>query len=220
MDQIYSLLSNFYSASPDVNGSVLWGRSSQAKQNALIPSIFLLVCLFRDALGAASAQVIAHCYGSSGMRQIDLLPPAQLDREVNPMLSWHWANVYYVVPVSRQHWVNASCFLGGRRFAPRTVWFGFLLIGSGRVEIGQRSFWAPFLSSGDSGWKKDKRDGWWIHLVGQHSWNNWTAKTVPNKHDMVWQCCFNVGPASQTVEQHWNNIAWIYRICFSQTIAQ
>ena len=28
------------------------------------------------------------------------------------------------------------------------------------------------------------------------------------------QCCFNVGPASKTVGQHWNNIGWIPRVCW------
>ena len=27
------------------------------------------------------------------------------------------------------------------------------------------------------------------------------------------QCCFNVGPASKTVGQHWNSIGWMPRVC-------
>ena len=29
----------------------------------------------------------------------------------------------------------------------------------------------------------------------------------------VTQCCFNIGPASKTVGQHWNSIGWMTRVC-------
>ena len=32
---------------------------------------------------------------------------------------------------------------------------------------------------------------------------------LPSKHGAFTQCCFNVGPASETVGQHWNSIGWM-----------
>ena len=31
----------------------------------------------------------------------------------------------------------------------------------------------------------------------------------PSKHVAFTQCCFNVGPASKTMGQHWNSIEWM-----------
>ena len=32
-----------------------------------------------------------------------------------------------------------------------------------------------------------------------------------SKHEAFTRCCFNVGPASSTLAQHWNNIGWMPR---------
>ena len=37
---------------------------------------------------------------------------------------------------------------------------------------------------------------------------------VPSKRGIFAQCCFNVGPATKTVGQHWNNIGWMIRACW------
>ena len=36
----------------------------------------------------------------------------------------------------------------------------------------------------------------------------------PRKHGAFTQCCFNVGPASKTMGQHWNSIGWRSRVCW------
>ena len=36
--------------------------------------------------------------------------------------------------------------------------------------------------------------------------------TAPSKHGAFTRCCFNVGPSSSTLTQHWNIIGWI--ICW------
>ena len=36
----------------------------------------------------------------------------------------------------------------------------------------------------------------------------------PSKHETFAQCCFNVGPATKTMDQHWNNIRWMPRVCW------
>ena len=36
----------------------------------------------------------------------------------------------------------------------------------------------------------------------------------PSKHDALYQCWLIVGPASQTVDQHWANIGTMYRVCW------
>ena len=46
-------------------------------------------------------------------------------------------------------------------------------------------------------------------LRGQHD-----PDTDPDKHQDVPQCCFNAGPASKTLAQHWNSIEWIPRVCW------
>ena len=33
--------------------------------------------------------------------------------------------------------------------------------------------------------------------------------SLPGKHGAFIWCCFNVGPASKTVDQHWNSIGWM-----------
>ena len=35
----------------------------------------------------------------------------------------------------------------------------------------------------------------------------------PSKHDILKQGCFNVGPTSSTLAQHYNNVVSIYRVC-------
>ena len=35
------------------------------------------------------------------------------------------------------------------------------------------------------------------------------AKTHPSKQEAFTQCCFNVGPPSSTLAQHWNSIGWM-----------
>ena len=46
---------------------------------------------------------------------------------------------------------------------------------------------------------------------GAHgSWKLW----IPSKHEALTQCCFNVGPASKTVCQHWNSFRWMPRVCW------
>ena len=37
----------------------------------------------------------------------------------------------------------------------------------------------------------------------------YSTSDYPSKHGAFTQCCFNVGPASKTVGQHWNSIGWI-----------
>ena len=36
----------------------------------------------------------------------------------------------------------------------------------------------------------------------------------PYKHEEFIQCCFNVGPASKTVAQYWNDIEWMLCVCW------
>ena len=36
----------------------------------------------------------------------------------------------------------------------------------------------------------------------------------PSKHGAFTQCCFNVGPPSSTLAQHWNSIGWMPRVCW------
>ena len=36
--------------------------------------------------------------------------------------------------------------------------------------------------------------------------------TCPSKHGIFTQCCFNVGPSSSTLAQHWNSIRWMSRV--------
>ena len=36
----------------------------------------------------------------------------------------------------------------------------------------------------------------------------------PSKHWTFTRCCFNVGPASKTVAQHWNSIGWMSSVCW------
>ena len=42
----------------------------------------------------------------------------------------------------------------------------------------------------------------------------------PSKHEPFIQCCFNVGPASKTADQHWNCIGWMPRLCWGVPDAQ
>ena len=55
-------------------------------------------------------------------------------------------------------------------------------------------------------------------------WSEMHIPAYPSIHPMLFQCisqhipaitqcCFNVGPASKTVGQHWNSIEWISRVC-------
>ena len=37
---------------------------------------------------------------------------------------------------------------------------------------------------------------------------------ISSKHGTLTQCCFNVGPASATLIEHWNNIGSMYRVCW------
>ena len=37
---------------------------------------------------------------------------------------------------------------------------------------------------------------------------------VRSKHGTFTQCCFNVGPTSKTVGQHWNSLGWMPRVCW------
>ena len=37
------------------------------------------------------------------------------------------------------------------------------------------------------------------------------------KYGTITQWCFNVGPASKTVGQHWNSIGWMSRVCAKYT---
>ena len=51
---------------------------------------------------------------------------------------------------------------------------------------------------------------WWLD-----KWmNEWIKYYIPSKHEAFTQCCFNVGPASKTVGQHWNSIGWMPRVCW------
>ena len=42
----------------------------------------------------------------------------------------------------------------------------------------------------------------------------WHVGYMPSKHGTFTQCCFNVGPPSATLAQHWNNIGWTSRVCW------
>ena len=44
-------------------------------------------------------------------------------------------------------------------------------------------------------------------LLSTGTW--WT----PSKHGKFTQCCFNAGPPSSALAQHWNNIVWMSRVC-------
>ena len=37
------------------------------------------------------------------------------------------------------------------------------------------------------------------------------------KHGTITKCCFDDGPASKTVDQHWNSIVWMPRVCVKYT---
>ena len=41
-----------------------------------------------------------------------------------------------------------------------------------------------------------------------------TEVTYPGKHETFNQCWFNIGPPSQTVEQHWTSIGWTSCVCW------
>ena len=41
-----------------------------------------------------------------------------------------------------------------------------------------------------------------------------TCAVYPSEHDPLYQCCFNVGPPSLTLAQHWNSIDWMHRVCW------
>ena len=55
---------------------------------------------------------------------------------------------------------------------------------------------------------------WWNRA--QDSDGNW----LPNKHEILTQCCFNVGPASQMMGQHWNNTGSMWCLMFTGWILQ
>ena len=40
---------------------------------------------------------------------------------------------------------------------------------------------------------------------------------IPSKHEILCLCCFNVGPASTTLAQHWHNNATMSRVCWVPT---
>ena len=48
---------------------------------------------------------------------------------------------------------------------------------------------------------------------GFHAINFWCrdqpGKCLPSKHGEFTKCCFNVGPPSSTLAQHWNSIRWM-----------
>ena len=46
------------------------------------------------------------------------------------------------------------------------------------------------------------------------SFCSWNWRCWPRKHGVFTQCCFNVGPASKTLGQHWNSIGWMPRDCW------
>ena len=60
-----------------------------------------------------------------------------------------------------------------------------------------------------SGWGIEKRI--MIDFQRIDTWHQ--ANRQPNKRETLNQCCFNVGPASKTVDQYWNNIGSMYRAC-------
>ena len=44
-----------------------------------------------------------------------------------------------------------------------------------------------------------------------------TPTPTPWKHGEFTQCCFNVGPPSSTLVQHWNSTGWMPRVCWAPT---
>ena len=42
----------------------------------------------------------------------------------------------------------------------------------------------------------------------------WSWMMYPGKHEAFTQCCFNIGPASSTLAQHWDRIAWMPLVCW------
>ena len=48
----------------------------------------------------------------------------------------------------------------------------------------------------------------------KRSWQRYVHLSFPSKHETFLQCCFNVGPASKTVDQHWKSIVRIPRVCW------
>ena len=51
-----------------------------------------------------------------------------------------------------------------------------------------------------------------IITTSNHLLTSWGTRRRPRKHDTLTQCRFNVGPASQTIVQHWTNIGSVYRV--------
>ena len=51
--------------------------------------------------------------------------------------------------------------------------------------------------------------------VQPHPSHRYCTYWPPGKHGAFTQCCFNVGPASKTVAQHWNSIGWMSRVCWA-----
>ena len=52
----------------------------------------------------------------------------------------------------------------------------------------------------------------WHRMLMCHQHN-----AAVRKHGTITQCCFNAGPASKTVGQHWNIIGWMPRVCAKYT---
>ena len=48
----------------------------------------------------------------------------------------------------------------------------------------------------------------------QHRGVGPTLDERPRKHGAFTRCCFNVGPPSSTLVQHWNSIGWMHRVCW------
>ena len=96
-----------------------------------------------------------------------------------------------------------------------------IVIGALRVLVGimlaqRRRLWPSITSelgqcivlSGVSGVGMEKRH----HHSHRHA--------AVRKHGTITQCCFNVGPASKTVDQLWNSIGWMPRVSDGLVLGQ
>ena len=58
----------------------------------------------------------------------------------------------------------------------------------------------------------------WMYHTPCYKWRTilmWSPQpALPSKTVTLNQCCFNVGPTSKTVGQHWKNIGSISRVCW------
>ena len=52
------------------------------------------------------------------------------------------------------------------------------------------------------------------HTVSRRFSRTSYSRPKPSKHGKFTLCCFNVGPPSSTLAQHWNTIGWMPLVCW------